>query len=900
MVSKRNREMLQQDCVSVGQNRYALRKLTVGVASVLLGTSVLIGLHATAYADTVNNNSQAVQTATAPDANQNNNRQSVAQNGQTQPSITPQQAASHISPAQHVNLNQDFKDNFIKTTDTASSLQYADGIRANFNNNQYQSDPVAAAEKIDYNNLTEDQLRRINQYQINLVNGIRNQMGLPNYETNMQLVDWQQGQTRAQEDAKLWGHHPEYLHGAGEDVGAFLINNQMGKAMSTWTPQDFKFKRDPQTHAVINLTPIGAIYTMDDLQAVEFYTDMLYLFEDDGLEANGHGHNLLDWNPGKGTMVALGFSGFHQNGGNGQIEGDQMFSRTIFANSDTLVVAGSKSGDYMQLMPDNGFGQQVIHLIDDTDPSHKINDMVVSNPKGTSLQVNLGLPHGYLLSSGQNLPSAFDFSQGNLPDLTVHVKHDVKTIDDGLANTIFTQIVHYKDQDGNTIASDTTMKLKFHRDYQVDQVTGEKTIGHWQYVKNSLTQTGTQISGLGGPGDEYNRVNDFDSFNIWIPFSVKIPGCNPMYSGLNMAWSLPNGDGYVGGPASEYTVTYRGHKIEDVNARIDFVDNTGRVVLSKNVNGPEGSRQDIKSLLPKGWVLYSGQDGSDDVTLTKGVNAYTFLLGHQLKFVSHLAASDLDLNRNVVRTINIHMPNGSVKTVNQTETLHRDAYVDEVSGQVTYTDWDSAGKVVFAGFMPRVINGYDVKNVPSMTYQIGEDASDLTTDVYYQKRAQKITLTYLTMDGQVVKTMNVEPDDNGLIKLQAPDGYKLATMVNTLTVNGNNDQRYVVTVYKDHQSTEDPNALYLSKTMTRTVTIHLLNGRVKVIKQNVKFRCPIKISADGVFEYGNWQVVRRGIWNNIFVPKRVGYKIVSDGNFGRVNVGLNDENANVNVWYEKD
>ena len=114
-------------------------------------------------------------------------------------------------------MNNYFKENFLKTTNTEQSLKYAKGISANFNQNAYQSDPVAAAEQIDYRNLTPDQQQRINQYTISLVNTVRQQMGFPDYETNPALIEWQQGQAEAQEKRQLWGHHPEYLHGAGEE-----------------------------------------------------------------------------------------------------------------------------------------------------------------------------------------------------------------------------------------------------------------------------------------------------------------------------------------------------------------------------------------------------------------------------------------------------------------------------------------------------------------------------------------------------------------------------------------------------------------------------------------------------------------------------------------------------------
>ena len=454
MVSKNNQQLRDNALMARRRFRYGLRKTTLGVASVLLGTTVLMGLSGTAHADTVNStpvdqpaNSQGTVNQSQP---QTDNSQQVVHDGYTSNGqgvsgqMDAQNAASHVVPAQSINLNHEFMENFPKTTDIAQSLKYAPGISANFNQNTYQSDPVAAGEKIDYRNLTTDQRQRINQYTISLVNTVRQQMGLPDYETNPALIEWQQGQTVAQEDRQLWGHHPEYLHGAGEDVGAFLINNQIGKAFSQWKPTDFAFKRDPQTHTVVMVTPVGALFTMDDLQAMEYYLTNAYLFEDDGAEANGHGHNLTDWNPGPHTLVALGIAGYHQPGDNGQTEGDQMFNRFIFANPDTVRVAGADHKQNIVAVPNPQIAQQAIHLIDDTDNGIKVPDVVVRNPQGIVLTATPALPHGYMLSPGQQWPSRFDFTNGDLPALTVHVQHIIDTMTDTRANTQFKLRVHYQ------------------------------------------------------------------------------------------------------------------------------------------------------------------------------------------------------------------------------------------------------------------------------------------------------------------------------------------------------------------------------------------------------------------------------------------------------------------------
>ena len=593
--------------------RYSLRKTTLGVASVLLGTTIFWGTSAAVHADTVDPNVSTTTISQPTGASQPTavkqgsatgdpaaglkqepaaNNHSVVHGGYTSNGqgvtgqIDAQNAASHVVPAQSINLNNYFKENFPKTTNTEQSLKYAPGISANFNQNTYQSDPVAAAEQIDYRNLTPDQRQRINQYTISLVNTVRQQMGFPDYETNPALIEWQQGQAEAQEKRQLWGHHPEYLHGAGEDVGAFLINNQIGKPFSQWKPTDFKFKRNPQTHVVVMETPIGALFTMDDLQAMEYYLTNAYLFEDDGMEANGHGHNLTDWNPGPHTMVALGIAGFHQTGGHGQTEGDQMFNRFIFANPDTVRVAGADPKQNILAVPNPKTAQQVIHLIDDTDRNLKVPDLVVKNPQGTVLTVTPTLPHGYMLSPGQKWPTRFDFTNGDLPALTVHVQHIIDTMTDARANTQFKLRIHYQ-ADGKTIAPDTLVSADFHRDYTVDEVTGQTHIGDWHYVTGSLKQSGSLIKGAGEPSAPI-KGNGKDTFKIWLPFSVSVNGYHVLYTGLVESWSLPTANGWVTSSENNYTVNYvpddqQVTEYQDRQITVHFKDDQGKTVADDAV-----------------------------------------------------------------------------------------------------------------------------------------------------------------------------------------------------------------------------------------------------------------------------------------------------------------------------
>ena len=149
-MSKNNWKLQKQRQAFRCHFRYGLRKTTLGVASVLLGTTILMGLSGTAHADTVDAmpvdqpaSSQGTVNQAQP---QTDNSQQVVHDGYTSNGqgvagqMDAQNAASHVVPAQSINLNNEFKENFLKTTDTEQSLKYAPGISANFNQNTYRND----------------------------------------------------------------------------------------------------------------------------------------------------------------------------------------------------------------------------------------------------------------------------------------------------------------------------------------------------------------------------------------------------------------------------------------------------------------------------------------------------------------------------------------------------------------------------------------------------------------------------------------------------------------------------------------------------------------------------------------------------------------------------------------
>ena len=451
---------------------------------------------------------------------------------------------NHYVGGQHIKIDDAFKDVFPKSFTIDDSLKYKDIAETQFKNNTYQSDPVAKTETVDVYNLTDSQLTRINKYTTDIINNLRHDVGIDkteDYKINTDLMKWQQNQTKKQAELNLWGHQAEYMHGAGENIGALPIDNSIGRPMSELKPSDFNFTYDSNAKTITTWSPVVSIKTMDDLYAFSYYMTSILMFEDYGGEANSHAENFTFTNRGPNQYSELGI----YPATDPKTKKTNLFFRWIVPTIDTFNAANvDNTKNNISANPDK-VNKQVIHLIDDTNSANKLNDMVISNPAGTVLNVSIKPPANYVLAENNTLPSTFDFTNGDLPDLTVHVKHNIETVNDTRNNATETIKIHYVDNKGNKLKDDTTVKFTFHRNYTIDKVTGKSTIGAWEYVPNSMTQSGTYIKDIGEPGKHYNSVNGYDSFNFWIPFNVAVDGYSQKYSGLTASFSIPNGPEYL-------------------------------------------------------------------------------------------------------------------------------------------------------------------------------------------------------------------------------------------------------------------------------------------------------------------------------------------------------------------
>lgn len=169
--------------------------------------------------------------------------------------------------------------------------------------NNYQSDPNAAMEKVDINNLTSDQISQLNSYGLNLVNRARAEFGKVPFTQNNATINATRNMTLQYQDKyeslllDSW-HDTDIITYHSENIAAFQVYDDHIPGL---VPAPFATARGVN-FANANSIPLYTISNMDDLQAMVYYGIMGMLFND-ASDNFDHAKNFLVVNQPITTMA---------------------------------------------------------------------------------------------------------------------------------------------------------------------------------------------------------------------------------------------------------------------------------------------------------------------------------------------------------------------------------------------------------------------------------------------------------------------------------------------------------------------------------------------------------------------------------------------------------------------
>ena len=196
-------------------------------------------------------------------------------------------------------------------------------------------------------------------------------------------------------------------------------------------------------------------------------------------------------------------------------------------------------------------------------------------------------------------------------------------------------------------------------------------------------------------------------------------------------------------------------------SHVKLVDNDNKTIQDTPVMGKTGETANVSVTVPKGWQLVSGQELPTQISFNaEGHPDVVVQIEHKTIKVTpdnpkengtvlpdnpslHFnGVSHDDLNKTVTREVTITDPTGKKSTTTQTVTFTRGATVDEVTNKVTYDDWSENGKHTFDKVEVPTVQGYTASGeVPSIV--VTPETQSSKVDITYSANAQTATITYI-------------------------------------------------------------------------------------------------------------------------------------------------------------
>ncbi|TBH76960.1 hypothetical protein C1A34_06870, partial [Lactobacillus amylovorus] len=224
---------------------------------------------------------------------------------------------------------------------------------------------------------------------------------------------------------------------------------------------------------------------------------------------------------------------------------------------------------------------------------------------------------------------------------------------------------------------------------------------------------------------------------------------------------------------------------------------------------------------------------------------YTFKANGNEPIVIHLVhakkadQNDNNLNKIVTRTINVTNPDGKTNTIKQVAHLRRSGTIDEVTQKATYTPWSTDN---WAEYDTPQISGYTPSQAKVSATTVDGNTQDQTVTITYSANEQSTTAKFVDDDNKGAQvgdtvTLNGKTDQTINTGLEVPVHYELAkdqTIPATYTFKANGNEPIVIHLV--HAKKADQNDNNLNKIVTRTINVTNPDGKTNTIKQVAHLR----------------------------------------------------------------
>ena len=482
--------------------------------------------------------------------------------------------------------------------------------------------------------------------------------------------------------------------------------------------------------------------------------------------------------------------------------------------------------------------------------SQVISEQSLAGKTGEWLTFKLTVPKNWQLANTQSVPAMIQIKADADP-IIILIQHKQKDVTDIADDTerIVTRTIKITYPNGQI--ENIVQKAVFDRSATEDEVTGQIVYGKWY---------GSDV---------------FEA--VVIP---KIEGWQPSLSQVEQ--SVPNANT----PDSTATITYSQAQSVFV---IQYVDASGNYIESQPFWGQPGETIKLTSQLPAGWKLIGANSIPDEVVLKAGEQLLQIRIGHILQVIDE---DDSDRHTTVTRTINIKLPNGQTKQIQQKVSFIRLAFEDEVTKQRSYGPWiaedDGSGVTDrFAEIKVPTIKGWVPSQAVVAEYKPSGTAHSTIIDVNYLPEARSQMIEYVDENNQLIRSDAIVGRTGETVAVQSsvPTGWEIVAgkVPDTVVFDESADQpvrivikHRVITVDAEQAAKlSHVDASELVSTITREIQVLMPHQDQPLLtKQQVEFKRlgEYDLVDQKFVSFGDWQAVGSALMAAYRVPEAAGYR----------------------------
>ena len=359
---------------------------------------------------------------------------------------------------------------------------------------------------------------------------------------------------------------------------------------------------------------------------------------------------------------------------------------------------------------------------------------------------------------------------------------------------------------------------------------------------------------------------------------------------------------------TDSTVTFT-YTANDQSTTIKYVNNADHndVVGTQPVNGKTGETVNVTYKAPENWKIVAGQPAGETITFgSTPVEDTIVYVEHGTKDVTDDPTQADKVKKTITRTVDLDIAGKTSEYTKQSVTIYRTATEDLVTGEITYGAWNVDGAKFDAVPAPAEA-GYTVQNPEAAkAMAVTGDTQDSTVTFTYTANDQSATIKYVNNadHNDVVGTQPVNGKTGETVKVtyKAPENWKIVAgqpAGETITFGSTPVEDTIV--YVEHGTkdvTNDPTqADKVNKTITRTIDLDIAGKTSEYKKQIVTLhRSATQDLVTKEVTYGAWNV-DGAKFDAVPAPAEAGYTVTNPNAASEVAVTDDTQDSTVTFTY---